>query len=92
MSSQMYTDLIVQELLGAAGQEGESTVFRFPVVGTLSGDSVIVDALPTPIPYSEFQLLVDDRTDTKPQYQNGDRLFIVPANDGNQLVIIGRLI
>lgn len=92
MSSQMYTDLIVQELVGAAEKAGDSTVLNFPVVGTLSGNSVIVDALPTPIPYSDFQLLVDDRTEIKPQYKSGDRLFIVPANDGNQLVIIGRLI
>ena len=92
MSSQMYTDLIVEKLMGAAGRAGESTVFKLPLVGTLSGDSVIVDPFPEPIQYSDFQLLVDDRTETKPQYQNGDRLFIIPANDGNQLVIIGRLI
>lgn len=92
MSSQMYTDLIVKELIGAAKKEGESTVFKLPIVGTLSGSSVIVDALPEPIPYSEFQFLVDDRTEIKPQYKNGDRLFIVPANDGKQLVITGRLI
>ena len=92
MSSQMYTDLIVNEILGAAKNDGKSTVFNFPIVGTLSGGSVIVDALPTPIPFSDFQLLVDDKAETKPLYKNGDRLFIVPANDGNQLVIIGRLI
>lgn len=92
MSSQMYTDLIVQELLGAAGKAMESTVFRFPVVGTLSGGSVLIDALPTPIPYSEFHLVVDNQTEMKPQYKDGDRLFIVPANDGNQFVIVGRLI
>lgn len=92
MSSQMYTDLIVDKLIGASTEGSESTIFNFPFVGTLSGGSVVVDALSDPIPLSEFRLLVDDRKETKPQYQNGDRLFIVPANDGNQLVIIGRLI
>lgn len=92
MSSQMYADLIIQELLSATEKAGESTIFKLPIVGTLSGNTVIVDALPEPIPYSEFQFVVDDKTETKPQYKNGDRLFIVPSNDGNQLVITGRLI
>lgn len=91
MSSQMYTDLIVGELLGASVKEGESTIFNFPFVGTLSGNSVNVDAVGS-IPLSEFRFSVDDRTETKPQYKNGDRLFIIPANDGNQLVVVGRLI
>lgn len=92
MSSQMYTELIVGELLGASTEEGESTIFNFPFVGTLTGGAVVVDALSASIPFTEFHFLVDDKTSAKPQYQNGDRLFIVPANDGNQLVIIGRLI
>ena len=91
MSSQMYTDLIVGELLGASVKEGESTIFNFPFIGTLSNGSVIVDAISTAIPLSEFKYLVDYKTDVKPQYRNGDRLVIVPANDGNQLVIFGRL-
>lgn len=92
MSSQMYADLIVDQLLSASSKEGEPTIFTFPFVGTLSGGSVSVDAIPEPIPYSEFNLLVDDRSNSVPQYKNGDRLLVVPANDGNQLVIIGRLI
>lgn len=92
MSSQMYADLIVQKLIGAAGEAGGSTIFNFPFVGTLSGGQVMVDALPTPIPFTDFELMVDERTDIRPTYKDGDRLFIVPANDGKQLVIIGRLI
>lgn len=92
MSSQMYTDLIVQELVGAAEKNSKSSVFKLPFIGTLSGSSVIVDALPTPIPYADFQHSVDEKTVVKPTYKNGDRLFIVPTNDGKQLVITGRLI
>ncbi|KYG90346.1 hypothetical protein A0U40_18455 [[Bacillus] sp. KCTC 13219] len=90
MSSQMYADLIVKEL--TRGKGAETGGFKYPLVGTLIGDSVQVDALSVPIPLSEFDLLVDERTTIAPAYTNGDRLFIIPANDGKQLVIAGRLI
>lgn len=89
MSIQMYADLIVKEL---SSNSSQSTGFNFALVGTLNGSNVQIDALPEPIPLSEFELLVDDKTETQPVYRDGDRLFIVPANDGQQLVIVGRLI
>lgn len=90
MSSQMYADLIVRELARVNG--ANSGGFNYPLVGTLQGNDVLVDALSVPIPLSEFEILVDAQTTDPPVYTNGDRLFIVPANDGKQLVIIGRLI
>ena len=90
MSIQMYTDLIVKDLTKSSALE--PTAFSFALVGTLSGTDVQIDALPTPVPLSEFDFLVDDTSSAQPVYKNGDRLFIVPANDGKQLVIVGRLI
>ena len=92
MSTQMYGDLIIQELTKNAKEKGESITFSSPVVGTLSGGSVRIDAFPEPVPYSDFSFLTDDKTTVKPTYTSGDRLFIIPANDGKQLVIVGRLI
>lgn len=89
MSVQMYADLIVKEL---SANPSQSAGFNFALIGTLDGSNVQIDALPEPIPLSEFELLVDDKIETQPVYKSGDRLFIVPANDGQQLVIVGRLI
>lgn len=92
MSSQMYIDLSVQALMKAAGTAGESVTFTQPVIGTFDGSSVSIDAFPEPVPYSDFSFQIDDKTTTRPSYQSGDRLVIVPVNDGKQLVITGRLI
>lgn len=91
MASQMYVDLIVSELFNNDSKTNADG-FNFPFVGTLNGGNVQIDALPTPIPLTEFELLVDSKTEVPPTYKNGDRLVILPANDGKQFVIIGRLI
>lgn len=88
-SAQMYVDLIVGSL---KDEESQSTGFNHALVGTLSGSNVHIDAVSEPIPLDEFDFLVDDAKNAKPNYKNGDRLFIIPANDGNQLVVVGRLI
>lgn len=92
MSTQMYADLIVEQLSKAAVAKNQPVTFSSPVVGTFSGSTVNIDAFPEPVPYSDFALLTDDKSSTKPSYKNGDRLVILPANDGKQLIIIGRLI
>lgn len=89
MSVQMYADLIVSELTAAGSTENG---FKYALVGTLNGSNVQIDALSTPIPLNEFDFLVSASQNTRPIYKNGDRLFIVPANDGQKLVVVGRLI
>lgn len=92
MGSQMYIDLMVAELMSESKKEGQVDAFRFPMLGTLAGGTVLIDSIPQPVPLSQFQFLVDDRTTIKPQYTSGDRLLIVPIGDGGHWVIVGRLI
>lgn len=92
MSTQMYVDLMMKDILDSAGKKSEVNVFRFPFIGTLAGGTVLVDSIPEPIPLSKFQYLVDYRTTTKPNYTSGDRLMVVPVGDGGHWIIIGRLI
>lgn len=92
MSSQMFVDLMVQSLMGEAKKEGEANPFQFPFIGTLAGGIVMIDAIPEPVPLSNFLFLVDDKTTSKPVYEDGDRLLVIPINDGGHWVIVGRLI
>lgn len=92
MSVDMYVEMIAG-LLGGQAKDVAQRIQRNVLIGTYTPSGVLVDGIPDVIPHNNFQHQILYNQTTKPVYNNGDRLVIVPAGgDGNHLIITGKLV
>lgn len=77
---------------GDGTKKGTQQLKSGVILGTLNGPNVNIDGFSVPIPFSEFEHCDVPPSTTIPTYDDGDRLVILLANDGNQYIIVGRLL